>query len=70
VALRDHGQAIPAVTTGVEQAAAALQQLKAHGIDIEAVTTQLKREGVAAFAKSFDGLLAALDGKRAAAARS
>lgn len=63
-ALRDHGRATLTVTADVDRAAAALAGLPAHGIDIEAVTAQLKREGVAAFAKSFDGLLAALEAKR------
>ena len=34
------------------------------GIDMDAVTSELQVEGVAAFSASFDQLLAALDGAR------
>lgn len=42
---------------------AVLDQLAAVGIDLEAVTVQLEAEGVAAFAKAFDELLASLQAK-------
>ena len=41
-----------------------LDDLAEQGIDIKAVTRELKDAGVAAFMKSFDGLLAALETKR------
>ena len=46
---------------GAEQVFAQLADL---GVDIDAVTEELQVEGVAAFAASFDQLLAALDAAR------
>ena len=47
---------------GADRVFAELAQV---GVDIDAITTELQVEGVAAFAKSFDQLLGALDGARA-----
>lgn len=63
-AFRDHGRARPSLEEGVPGAQAALDRLAAVGIDLEAVTAQLLREGVKAFADSYDQLLAALEAKR------
>ncbi|HKY09996.1 MAG TPA: bifunctional transaldolase/phosoglucose isomerase [Candidatus Binatia bacterium] len=64
-AFRDHGQ-VPGDTVreGVEQAEADLARLADFGIDLDAVTEKLQNDGVAAFAASFDQLMAALDKKR------
>lgn len=56
-AFKDHGRATPALQEDVESAAAAIAELQAFGIDLEAITERLESEGVAAFAKSFDNLL-------------
>ena len=39
--------------------------LESAGISMEAVTTQLETEGIDSFVKSFETLLAGVEGKRA-----
>ena len=63
-AFRDHGELRPSLLEDVAGADRALAELAAVGIDIDAITTELQIEGVAAFAKSFDQLLGALDEAR------
>jgi transaldolase / glucose-6-phosphate isomerase len=64
-AFRDHGKIIPdAVRQNLDEAAAALERLKAVGINLNAIGEKLQQDGVAAFAASFDQLLAALEKKR------
>ncbi|MGH7815803.1 MAG: bifunctional transaldolase/phosoglucose isomerase, partial [Candidatus Binatia bacterium] len=64
-AFRDHGKIIEgAVGDNLDGAAAALGQLKALGIDLNAITEKLQVDGVAAFANSFDQLMGALEKKR------
>lgn len=65
-AFRDHGEPRTSITEGVDAAAATMDALAALGIDMDAVTDELQVEGVAAFAASFDQLLAALEGARSA----
>jgi transaldolase len=48
----------------VADADAVFAGLAAAGVDIEVVTAELQTEGVAAFAKSFDQLLEALEEAR------
>ena len=61
-AFRDHGTVDPAaLTTGVEAAEAHFAALAGIGVDMAAVTDELQIEGVAAFARAFDGLLEAID---------
>ena len=64
-AFKDHGK-VPGdtVTDSLDDAAAALGWLKALGINFETITEKLQQDGVAAFAASFDQLLAALEKKR------
>jgi transaldolase len=62
-ALRHHGRAQQTVDQDLAAAKTLLRQLPAVGVDMKAVTNQLKKEGVAAFAKSFETLLAALSDK-------
>lgn len=66
-AFRDHGK-IPGATVkeGWAEADAALARLSSLGIDLGAITEKLQEDGVAAFAASFDQLMAALDKKRKA----
>jgi transaldolase/glucose-6-phosphate isomerase len=66
-AFRDHGR-VPGETVrdNLDQAAAALARLKGLGIDLNAITEKLQEDGVAAFAASFDQLMATLEKKRAA----
>jgi len=64
-AFRDHGRVRAAtVEKGSEEAESALTRLKELRIDLDAVAEQLQVDGVAAFAASFDQLLAALGEKR------
>jgi transaldolase/glucose-6-phosphate isomerase len=64
-AFRDHGKIIEgSISDQMDDAAATLGQLKALGIDLDAVTEKLQQDGVAAFAASFDQLMSALDNKR------
>jgi transaldolase len=64
-AYRDHGAAAGAtVEQGCGQAEANLAELKKLGVDLAAITERLQIDGVAAFAASYDQLLAALAEKR------
>jgi transaldolase len=61
-AFLDHGVVDPAaVSTDVEEARAQIESLRDFDIDFDALTQELQTEGVAAFAASFDDLLAAID---------
>jgi len=60
----DHGTATPTLGVDVDAARKRLDQLAALEIDLEAITDRLQREGVEAFARSFDTLLAAVTEKR------
>ncbi len=63
-AFRDHGHVRETLTENVSQAEADIAQLPAFGIDLEGITEKLQDDGVAAFADSYDKLLAALKTKR------
>jgi transaldolase len=63
-AFRDHGELRASLLDDVDGADRVFANLAGVGIDIDAITTQLQVEGVAAFAKSFDQLLGALDEAR------
>ncbi|MBK8899888.1 MAG: transaldolase [Anaerolineaceae bacterium] len=65
-AFKDHGTVAQTLTEGVEDAAGQLEALAQAGIDLDAVTDQLQEDGVAAFAKSFESLMASIESKRAA----
>jgi len=60
-AYRDHGDPRASLRANVGDADAHFARLSDQGIDLEAVTETLQVEGVAAFAASFDQLLAALE---------
>lgn len=66
-AFRDHGQARPSITEGVEEAHQLFAELAALGIDLTRVSQQLREEGLAAFEDSFTALLLGVDAKRTAA---
>ncbi|MEO8767464.1 MAG: transaldolase [Nitrosospira sp.] len=63
-AFRDHGHARVTLTENVAQAEADIARLPGFGIDLDAITEKLQDDGVAAFAESYDKLLAALKTKR------
>ncbi len=59
----DHGTAARTVDTDPSGAQATLDALGEVGVDLDDVSRTLEDQGVAAFAKSFDELIAALDTK-------
>lgn len=64
VAFREHGRARNTVDEDPAAARDALNQLRALGVDLAAITAKLQEDGVASFAKSYADLLGALDEKR------
>ncbi|MGH9190486.1 MAG: transaldolase [Acidimicrobiales bacterium] len=62
-AFEDHGTVACTLNQGVNEARLVMDRLAAVGIDLDDVGHTLEEEGVAAFAKSFDELLAALSDK-------
>jgi transaldolase len=64
-ALRDHGTAKDRLEQGVDEARDVMAALARTGISIDDVTQQLLDEGVAAFSRSFDALMASIVQKRA-----
>jgi len=66
-AYRDHGEPASRLTDGLEEARELMTLLTRAGVDIDRVTAQLEREGVAKFNDPFDDLMATLTGERAAA---
>ncbi len=59
-AFREHGEVRRSLDENVDLAKRQLQQLAEAGIDLDRVTNELEVEGVEAFTKSFESLLAAL----------
>jgi transaldolase len=64
LAFMDHGQVRRTIDEGAADAEATMAQLAAVGIDMDAVTSQLEREGIDSFAASYDDLIAGIDQKR------
>ncbi len=70
-ALLDHGRTPgDTVLEGVAEAKKTLDDLRAVGIDVEAVGEQLQKDGVALFTKSYEELLAAIESRRAEAVKA
>ncbi len=66
-AFRDHGKVPgPTVTHGLDEAEATLARLESSGVHLDEIAEKLQQDGVAAFAASFDALMAALEKKRLA----
>ena len=63
-AFRDHGTARVTLDQDVGRAQERVAALGRLGIDLDAITEELQREGVASFAASFDQLLAAIETAR------
>lgn len=64
-AFRDHGRPRASLEKGLSEARACLEDLRKAGVDLAAVTERLEREGVQAFVKSFETLLASVAEKAA-----
>jgi transaldolase len=60
-AYRDHGQPQDRIEQEVAKARGMLDRLPDLGISLDQVTQQLENEGVAAFSKAFDKLMATLE---------
>ena len=63
-AFLDHGHVAPTVETDLDGIRTRLSKLAELGIDLDAITKKVLDEGVAAFAKSFEGLMAGIAEKR------
>lgn len=62
-AFLDHGRAAPTLDTSLQQARDQLEQLSDLGVDLDAITRRLLDDGVDAFARSFDALMASIKEK-------
>jgi transaldolase len=62
-AFEDHGMLAATLTQGVQDDQATLDRLAAVGVDLQDVARVLEDDGVAAFAKSYDGLLSLLQAR-------
>lgn len=69
-AFQDHGRVARTLDTpeSLEDAHQTIAGLAAAGIDLDAVTLQLQKEGVASFAESYNSLIGTLEGRRQALA--
>ncbi len=67
-AILDHARAAYTVESDLEGAHEVLRSLASAGVDINAVTDTLEKDGVASFEKSFDGLTKFLDQKKSRSA--
>jgi len=63
-AFLDHGKVTSTLGEGLDTARADLAQLSELGIDLDAITQQLQDDGVGAFEKSFNNLMASIKEKR------
>lgn len=66
-AYRDHGQPLPRLEHGLQEAQQVLDRLFELGIDLGVVALQLEDEGVEKFTRPFDSLLRNIELKRRAA---
>ncbi len=64
-AFKDHGRAESTLLQGIGYAEDVLNQVKEFDIDMDTITRRLEEEGVAAFAKAYNELLAAIGEKGA-----
>jgi len=64
VAFKDHGVSEARLTEGADEANAVMAQIAALGISYDDLTQTLQTQGVNAFAKAFEGLLANLAEKK------
>jgi transaldolase/glucose-6-phosphate isomerase len=71
-AFKQHGRVSRTLDTpeAIGRARKTMRDLQEAGIDLEAVTLQLQREGVKSFADSYDQLIKTLEGRRQALARA
>jgi len=65
-AFKDHGEVRLTLEQDVDESRALISKLGEAGIDMDAVTTKLQKDGLDAFVGSFDTLLEAISAKREA----
>ena len=65
-AFADHGNAEPTLSPDPSEALGVLTAAAAEGVDLDAITTELERDGVQAFCDSYAELLRCIEGKRSA----
>ncbi|MDQ3906871.1 MAG: bifunctional transaldolase/phosoglucose isomerase [Acidobacteriota bacterium] len=63
-AIRDHGHAELTIEKDLDESRRIVERLAAAGVDLKAVTEKLQRDGLDAFVKSFDTLIASIEAKR------
>ncbi len=59
----DHGIVAVTLDSGLEEAVNHLEALKKLGVDLDAITNQLQKDGVSAFSKSFEAIMNSLKEK-------
>jgi transaldolase/glucose-6-phosphate isomerase len=64
-AFHDHGKVSESIMDGLDDAETILDMLAEVGVDLDQVTQRLQDDGVEAFARSFEELMAQVDAKRA-----
>jgi transaldolase / glucose-6-phosphate isomerase len=63
-AYRDHGRPEATLEAGLDEARHVFDELKAVGIDMQAVTAKLTADGVKSFSDSFDELMEVIEARR------
>jgi transaldolase len=66
-AFRTDGAVAPTLTAGIEEARERLASLAELGVDLDAITAALERDGVEQFARAYEDMIAAIAEKRARA---
>ncbi len=64
LAFLSHGEVAGTLSEGLEEAKKVISELSSVGIDYDAMTERLEKEGVESFMKSYDGLKKRLNDKR------
>ena len=64
-AFADHGNVTPTLGPDIDAARSVLSAAAAEGVDLDAITSELERQGVQAFCDSYAELLSCIEGKRA-----
>jgi transaldolase len=65
-AFRDHGKVEPTLDADASEVAHVLAAAAEEGLDLDVITTELEREGVESFCRSYDKLLRCIETKLAA----
>ncbi|MBF8456993.1 transaldolase [Kaistella sp. G5-32] len=63
-AFRDHGNAEETLTTNLDEANRAMEELKEKGIDIDKITQKLEDEGIEKFNQAYEKLIKSIDSQK------